>query len=341
MSVREYIGARYVPLFADPIEWDNTQSYEQLTVVTHLGNSYTSKQPVPAGIDLSNTTYWAPTGNYNAQVEFYRQEVAQMGQTVAQTDAALRADVAQSISDMESSVAQSISDLESSVAQSISDMESNVSSSISALQQSVAQTDAALRADVAQDISDLQTSVQQTDTQLRTDVAQDIANLQASVQQTDTQLRADVAQIDAELRSDVSDIMSNAFSANSGAYYDSESNKVYISCLAIFTIDVTQSIYTTPRFISSNDVASVIAAHPIKDNVDSNPYTNLPTVITAYDLATANVVTREFYMRLGTATGGYAGQYLLLADPQSSVTPPTTPLIAYINVGYDCQPVNQ
>lgn len=76
MTYREYIGARYVPLFADPLEWDSTQSYEPLTVVYHQGNSYTSRQAVPAGIEITNNTYWAQTGNYNAQIEQYRAEVA-------------------------------------------------------------------------------------------------------------------------------------------------------------------------------------------------------------------------------------------------------------------------
>lgn len=75
--VKQYIGARYVPLFADPAEWDNTKTYEPLTIVIHDGNSYTSRQYVPTGIDINNNEYWALTGNYNAQVEAYRNEVAQ------------------------------------------------------------------------------------------------------------------------------------------------------------------------------------------------------------------------------------------------------------------------
>lgn len=75
MSVREYVGARYVPLFADPLQWDSTKTYEPLTVVYHQGNSYTSRQSVPVGIDITNETYWALTGNYNAQIEQYRTEV--------------------------------------------------------------------------------------------------------------------------------------------------------------------------------------------------------------------------------------------------------------------------
>ena len=81
-DVTQYIGARYVPIFANPIEWDNTKEYEPLTIVTHEGNSYTSMQTVPAGIDISNSQFWALTGNFNAQVEQYRTEVEQVKEDV-------------------------------------------------------------------------------------------------------------------------------------------------------------------------------------------------------------------------------------------------------------------
>ena len=73
---RQYIGARYVPKFADPVIWNKAWSYEAMTIVTYLGNSFTSKKPVPAGIEIDNAEYWVNTGNYNAQVEAYRQETA-------------------------------------------------------------------------------------------------------------------------------------------------------------------------------------------------------------------------------------------------------------------------
>lgn len=73
----EYIGSRYVPKFTDNpnSQWTNTVTYEPLTIVLYQGNSYTSRQFVPIGIDITNTEYWAETGNYNAQIEAYRQEV--------------------------------------------------------------------------------------------------------------------------------------------------------------------------------------------------------------------------------------------------------------------------
>ena len=77
-----YVGNRYVPIFANPVEWDNLRSYEPLTIVTYQGTSYTSKKQVPVGTALSNTDYWVVTGNYNAQVEEYRQDVLEYRQDV-------------------------------------------------------------------------------------------------------------------------------------------------------------------------------------------------------------------------------------------------------------------
>lgn len=89
MSVTQYIGARYVPLFAEPDQWSNERAYEPLTIVLHEGNSFTSKQAVPIGIDILNTEFWACTGNYNAQVEAYRREVQEFAGDIeaAQTTA--------------------------------------------------------------------------------------------------------------------------------------------------------------------------------------------------------------------------------------------------------------
>ncbi len=84
MPVTQYIGSRYVPLFADPMEWSSAKEYEPLTIVLHEGNSFTSKQFVPVGIDIDNTDFWAETGNYNAQVESYRTEVRRYADDLAE-----------------------------------------------------------------------------------------------------------------------------------------------------------------------------------------------------------------------------------------------------------------
>jgi ribosomal protein S13 len=78
----KYIGARYVPKFGG--DWDSSKSYEPLVIVCYQGNSYTSKTYVPSGTDINNLLFWALTGNYNAQVEYYRQEVNALKTAYAQ-----------------------------------------------------------------------------------------------------------------------------------------------------------------------------------------------------------------------------------------------------------------
>lgn len=86
---RQYVGARYVPKIIG--EWNKALQYEALSIVTHLGNSFTSKVPVPANIDITNTDYWVNTGNYNAQVEAYRKETLEAKQLANNTNTDLQA----------------------------------------------------------------------------------------------------------------------------------------------------------------------------------------------------------------------------------------------------------
>lgn len=75
-----YVGHRYVPKIMG--EWDKQETYEGLSIVTHQGTSYTSKKHVPVGIDILDEEYWAVTGNYNAQIEYYRKDVRDMQEKV-------------------------------------------------------------------------------------------------------------------------------------------------------------------------------------------------------------------------------------------------------------------
>lgn len=100
---RQYIGARYVPKFADPIAWDKANSYEALTIVTHLNNSYTSKKPVPANTEITDTEYWVVTGNYNAQVEEYRQETEKVKEDINDVKSDVN-DVKSDVNDVKSDV---------------------------------------------------------------------------------------------------------------------------------------------------------------------------------------------------------------------------------------------
>lgn len=79
-NVRQYVGARYVPKLVG--EWDKSISYENLSIVTYKGNSFTSRQPVPAGVEISNTIYWVNTGNYNAQFEEVNKNISILSETI-------------------------------------------------------------------------------------------------------------------------------------------------------------------------------------------------------------------------------------------------------------------
>lgn len=87
----QYIGARYVPIFGRKgeasIEWDKTGTYEPLTIVLYQGNSFTSRQFVPVGIEITNQEFWANTGNYNAQIEQYRKDVADVNDKISTANA--------------------------------------------------------------------------------------------------------------------------------------------------------------------------------------------------------------------------------------------------------------
>lgn len=103
MAVTQYIGARYVPLFyTNPDDnsnnWKSGVAYDPLAIVTDLSQSYTSKYPVPASVGRpsENPDYWILTGAYNAQIEQYRQEVAELNTDVET--------LSESVSDLETDV---------------------------------------------------------------------------------------------------------------------------------------------------------------------------------------------------------------------------------------------
>lgn len=204
-----YVGARYVPKFADPIDWDIERGYESLTIVTYKGESYTSKCPVPPGIDIKNERYWALTGAYNAQVEEYKNQVkdlseqvtgfasdnkefrdkitqydkdnAEMKNTVASTVArvdalAERVDNADAaISDLQAGQSQTVKDIAALEAKD-ADLQRQISSNdtdISAIQAKDREQDA--RLDAIETVNDAQAATLSQNTQ---DIARNTANIQ-------------------------------------------------------------------------------------------------------------------------------------------------------------------
>lgn len=177
-----YVGARYVPKFADPIEWDIERGYESLTIVTYKGESYTSKCPVPPGIDIKNERYWALTGAYNAQVEEYKNQVKDLSQQVtgfASDNKEFRDKITQYDKDnaeMKNSVASTVARVDA-----LAERVDNADAAISDLQAGQAQTVKDIAALEAKD-ADLQRQISSNDT--------DISAIQAKDREQDARLSA-------------------------------------------------------------------------------------------------------------------------------------------------------
>lgn len=208
----QYVGSRYVPIFADPIEWDIHRSYESLTIVTHDGESYTSKCNVGPGVDITNSRYWAKTGAYNAQVEQYKNEVKDLSSQVsgfASDNAAFREKIDQYDKDnaaMKNTVAANNARVDA-----LAERVATAETEIDGLQATTAQHTTDL-ADLHAKDEDLQRQITSNDG--------DIAALQAKDTEQDSQLNsintklkshdASIAQNTADIAKNVKNIQDNA-----------------------------------------------------------------------------------------------------------------------------------
>lgn len=82
MAVRQYIGARYVPLYMG--DWDSTKNYEPLSIVTDAnGNSFTSLKDVPSGTRLTDRNFWIQTSSFSGAVDVLRRDVSDLQNDVS------------------------------------------------------------------------------------------------------------------------------------------------------------------------------------------------------------------------------------------------------------------
>lgn len=104
-----YVGHRYVPKIFG--EWDNKNEYEGLSIVTHEGASYTSKKRVPVGIDILNEEFWVVTGNYNAQIEYYRQDVRNLENSVDENVRKLENSIDENVNNINKKITRNENDI--------------------------------------------------------------------------------------------------------------------------------------------------------------------------------------------------------------------------------------
>ena len=208
----QYIGSRYVPIFADPIEWDNHRSYESLTIVTHDGESYTSKCNVGPGVDITNSRYWAKTGAYNAQVEQYKNEVKDLSSQVtgfASDNAAFREKIDQFTKDnaeMKNTVAEDKARVDA-----LAERVATAETEIDGLQATTAQHTTEI-ADLHAKDEDLQRQITSNDGDLAALQAKDVEH-DSRLNGIDTNLKshdASIAQNTADIAKNTKNIQDNA-----------------------------------------------------------------------------------------------------------------------------------
>lgn len=208
----QYIGARYVPKFADPIEWDGAKAYENLIIVTHNNESYTSRCPVPPGIDITNERYWAKTGAYNAQLEQLKEGVADLSSQVtgfAEDNKEFRAKIEQYDKDnaeMKNTVAKNDARVDN-LAERVATAESEVDS----LQATTAQHTTEI-ADLHAKDEDLQRQITSNDNDIAALQAKDVEQ-DSRLNGIDTKLKshdATLAQNTADIAKNVKNIQDNA-----------------------------------------------------------------------------------------------------------------------------------
>ena len=127
MSVTQIVGPRVVPMWADPVEWTPTKTYDANTYVAHDGNSYASRQAVPIGIDIKNESYWVMMANFNAQAQ-------SLQTTMRQTIETHEKEVTKQLKDNSTAVQKVVDDVNTQVntikgsVQQINTIETNLSS---------------------------------------------------------------------------------------------------------------------------------------------------------------------------------------------------------------------
>ena len=171
MTVTQYIGSRYVPIFADPQEWNNTRTYEALTIVSHEGNSYTSKQYVPTGKDISDSDFWVQTGNYNAQVENYRLETQNAVKQINESVDTLN----KNIDTQNKTITSQIEEQNEKIATQIEEQESKITNQIT-------EQDTKINAQIEEQDTKINAQIEEQDTKINAQIEEQDALVDSKVE---------------------------------------------------------------------------------------------------------------------------------------------------------------
>ena len=156
MTVTQYIGARYVPVFADPVEHDENKAYEPLTIVTHKGDSYTSKQAVPTGIEIHNSKYWVRTSKFSQQIEEYRNEVREEQTRAINKENELDAKIEKETNDRKEAVLNLENKINTSVKSDLTALKNELNNKIETETSNRTNADAVLKQEISKNSSNIE-----------------------------------------------------------------------------------------------------------------------------------------------------------------------------------------
>ena len=306
-----YIGARYVPIFADPVEWDDKREYEPLTIVIHNGDCYTSKCYVPKGAQLppypeGQTKYWVKTSDYNGQFADLKKTVLDLSRLVEQ----FQKDN-EHFTDLINGWNEKVTQWEKDMAawgERLDTVESNVADLTASLNAEIARAKAAEQANaaaIAQETTDRKQAISELDAAYKAaDAAEaqareagDAANAAAIAQETADRKQA-ISELDAAYKA------ADAAEAQARADADTAlSNRITANKTGIDALKAEQAIQNTN--ISKNaknisDNAAEIAKHAerltsLESNAsdwdDAFPDTTIAQEVQKEELARANADT--------------------------------------------------
>ena len=306
-----YIGARYVPIFADPVEWDNEREYEPLTIVVHNGDCYTSKCYVPKGAQLppypeGQTKYWVKTSDYNYQFADLKKTVLDLSRLVEQ----FQKDN-EHFTDLINGWNEKVTQWEKDMAawgERLDTVESNVADLTASLNAEIARAKAAEQANaaaIAQETTDRKQAISELDAAYKAaDAAEaqareagDAANAAAIAQETADRKQA-ISELDAAYKA------ADAAEAQARADADTAlSNRITANKTGIDALKAEQAIQNTN--ISKNaknisDNAAEIAKHAARltdlesnasDWDDAFPDTTIAQEVQKEELERANADT--------------------------------------------------
>ena len=150
----EFVGKRVVPDHVGV--WEQNKTYEPLMIVLDnvTGDSYISRRAVPAGISLSDESYWSLCAHYSAQMKKLEQDVDADVQQMHSDMTAAKSAMSREFSETHTAMSKELADTKTAMSQELSQTEQRVG-------QNLQQTSSDLTAKVEQAKTDLNTSRQE------------------------------------------------------------------------------------------------------------------------------------------------------------------------------------